>query len=99
LTRDITADIAAALQLRGPNLLLWVEPGEDVGRIDDLGGGLLRGTIDRLTVQPHARSYSLAGWLAVLVGAWNQALKSVEDAEPKPHWSLSNYECERLIAV
>jgi hypothetical protein len=90
LTQEITANIAAALRVPGPNMLLWVEPGDDVGRIDDLGNGLLRGTIDRLTVEPNAGSFSFAGWLAVLVGAWNYALKWAEDTEPKPHWALSS---------
>ena len=90
LTREITANIAAALQAPGPNMLLWVEPGDEVGRIDDYGNGLLRGTIDRLTVQPNGPSFSFAGWLAVLVGAWNYALKWADSTYPKPQWSLDN---------
>ncbi len=90
LTREITARIADALQMQGPNMLLWVEPGDDVGRIDDFGNGLLRGTIDRLTVEPNAPFFSFAGWLAVLVGAWNHAMRCAQDIEPKPHWALES---------
>lgn len=73
LTHEICARIATALRAAGPNTLLWVEPGEEVGRIDNLGMGLLRGTIDRLTVQPHGNCFSLCGWLAVLTQAWRVA--------------------------
>jgi hypothetical protein len=70
LTTNICGRLSTALQAAGPNILLWVEPGEDVGFVEQLGAGLFRGTIDRLTIQPDAPRFSLAGWLAVLTGAW-----------------------------
>lgn len=71
LSRDIVSRIAKALLARGPNWLLWVERGLDVGRVDVLEDGLLLGTIDRLTVQPEGYAFSFAGWAAVLSEAWN----------------------------
>ena len=73
LTPEICNRLAEAMQRVGPNTLLWVEPGEQVGRVDILGQGLLKGTIDRLTVQPDGPKFSLSGWLAVLTQAWRTA--------------------------
>ena len=70
LSFDIASRIARALRERGPNWLLWVEPGVDVGQVDVVDYGLLHGVIDRLTVQPQAPLFSLRGWLAVLGNAW-----------------------------
>ena len=40
LTRPDTARIARALRARGPNWLLWVEPGRHPGRVRILEPGL-----------------------------------------------------------
>ncbi|HTZ70665.1 MAG TPA: hypothetical protein VMB71_08450 [Acetobacteraceae bacterium] len=69
LNRDAVAEIAQALRRRGPNWLLWVKPGEKVGKVKVLAEGLIRGTIDRLTCQDGSEP-SYAAWLAVVVGAY-----------------------------
>ncbi|MBV9859460.1 MAG: hypothetical protein JO038_05070 [Alphaproteobacteria bacterium] len=62
--------VSQALRAHGRSWLLWVEPGAEVGRVDVLADGLIRGTIDRLTVEPNGWDLSLAGRLAVLSKAW-----------------------------
>jgi hypothetical protein len=64
-----TLAIAQALRRRGASWLLWVEPGNQVGSVEVLADGLLRGIIDRLTVQPDAPKFSFSGWLAVTTEA------------------------------
>ena len=70
LTEKACLAISQALRQRGPNWLLWVEPGPIIGRVDQLAPGLLRGTIDRLTVQGDGTEPSFAAWLAILTEAY-----------------------------
>jgi hypothetical protein len=82
LSRDSVTMIARALRKRGPNWLLWVEPGDAVGRVDVPMEGLLHATIDRLTVQPNAPQFSLAGWLSVMSEAWITVEPLLSDDSP-----------------
>jgi hypothetical protein len=70
LTQELAIAISEALRERGPNWLLWADQGTDVGRIDVLADGLLRGIVDIKAKLPDAPRSSTASWLAVLIGAW-----------------------------
>jgi hypothetical protein len=67
--QNVAMAISSALRRRGPNWLLWVEPGQNIGQIEVLEDGLMRGTIDRLTDQDGTEPSFLA-WLVIIVGAF-----------------------------
>jgi len=55
-----------ALRARGPNRLLWVEeagPARAAGSVEDVGGGLLRGYMQRLAPYDDAFQAFDVGWL------------------------------------
>jgi hypothetical protein len=78
-----------ALNRYGPNTLLWItlaNDEEDVGRVEEVLPGLMRGYIDRFIYNQTDRIPSFRGWLSVLSNARllhqkSSSVSDVRDAE------------------
>lgn len=69
---DIRA-LLAALRAYGPNTLLWVAQSDadhPPGAVDDLGGGLFKGTVTRFAPYDRAYEIELNSWFAMCVRAY-----------------------------
>jgi hypothetical protein len=78
-----------ALNRYGPNMLLWVVQAESpaqVGSVEVLANGLLRGYVDRFAPPENAHDLSLTAWLRVCLNAYQlmRLQKSVAAAAPAP---------------
>ena len=62
-----------ALNLNGPNTLLWVvpeEPGHSAGTVEVLMNGLLKAYIDRFAPGDNAHDFSFETWMRICAHAW-----------------------------
>lgn len=78
--------LLARLQAYGPNHLLFVteDSRRKPGEVDDLGGGLLHGAIDRLAPPGQIGDINLAAWVSLCVNAVRAVGARSFMAEPGP---------------
>jgi hypothetical protein len=69
LTETDIEPLFEAVRRRGPAWLMYMVESDEVGLVEEVRPGLLRGHIDRLADHGEQAEPSMAGWLSVLVNA------------------------------
>jgi hypothetical protein len=73
LPEPLIRRLAMAMRAYGPTTLLWVElydPDHPSGTVENLGGGVLKGYIDRFAPGDNAHDLSLEGWTLLCRNAY-----------------------------
>jgi hypothetical protein len=85
--------LVTVLRRCGPNTLLWVELADadhPAGTVEQAGGGLLKGYIDRFAPGEDAQDLSLDCWIAICREAWRLHHSGI-DAPPEAATPLGEF--------